>query len=126
MGPRPILVVDDDLDIREALAETLQDHGFEVFTAANGLEALSWVREAKVSPSVVLLDLMMPVLDGYAFLAEWRKDPALQAIPVAIITAGHRIDYARLGDAALVLPKPLEVQHLVNTLRTLQSPEDTP
>lgn len=123
---RPVLVVDDDLDIREALSETLEDHGFAVSTAANGLEALTLVRNAKESPSVILLDLMMPVLDGYAFLAERRKDPRLRSIPVAIITAGHRVDHARLGDAVLVLPKPLEVEQLVNSLRGLQSPGATP
>jgi CheY-like chemotaxis protein len=117
----PILLVDDDFDIREALSETLQDHGFEVITAANGLEALKLLRKGDVRPSVILLDLMMPVMDGYGFLKERANDPALAAIPVAIITAGHGVDKSRVGDQAPILPKPLKVGQLMSTVRDLQS-----
>src|SRR5689334_12220239 len=94
---RPILIVDDDLDVREALAETLEDRGFNVVTAENGHDALRLLRTTNVRPSVILLDLMMPIMDGYTFLEEQRKDPAL-AIPVAIITAAHGVDRSRAGD----------------------------
>ncbi len=117
----PILIVDDDLDVREALAETLEDRGFEVVTAASGLEALKLLRTMKVSPSAILLDLMMPVMDGYGFLAEQGRDPALAAIPVAIITAGHGVDRSRLGDSPPIIPKPIKVPQLVGILRQLQS-----
>src|SRR5262249_28727536 len=80
----PILFVDDDDDIREAIAEGLTDNGFDVLTAANGLDAMRVLRNTH--PSVILLDLMMPVMDGYEFLEERRVDPALAAIPVAVIT----------------------------------------
>ena len=60
----PVLVVDDDLDIREALAQILEDRGFEVITAANGQEALALLRSLKVCPALILLDLMMPIMDG--------------------------------------------------------------
>lgn len=123
---RPVLVVDDDLDIREALAETLEDHGFTVLTAANGMEALALVRRSEVNPSVILLDLMMPVLDGYGFLAERRKDPALFSIPVGIITAGRKVDHTRLDDGTFVLHKPMNVAHLLETLRDLQAREGGP
>src|SRR5689334_1575844 len=115
---RPILIVDDDVDIREALTDTLEARGFEVVTAANGLEALRLLRSNAVSPSVILLDLMMPVLDGYEFLDEQRKDPALASIPVAIITAGHGVDRHRLGRNAAppVVPKPFKVPQLVGLL----------
>src|SRR5687768_15357853 len=105
----PILIVDDDLDIRETLTEILEDRGFDVITAANGLEALNLIRSAEAAPSVILLDLMMPVMDGYGFLEEYRRAPALASIPVVVVTAGHRVDRSLLGSAALV-PKPIDVQ----------------
>jgi CheY-like chemotaxis protein len=116
-----ILIVDDDLDIREALSETLEDRGFQVVTAANGLEALKLLETMVVPPSVILLDLMMPVLDGYGFLAERRRHPELAAIPVAVITAGHGIDRARLGDSSLVVSKPINIPKLFDLLERLQS-----
>jgi CheY-like chemotaxis protein len=118
---QPILVVDDDLDIREGLTDVLVDHGYEVMTAGNGREALRLLRGAAVRPSVVLLDLMMPVMDGYGFLAERRNDAALKAIPVAIITAGHGVDRARLGNGAPIIRKPIDVEHLVQVIDELRS-----
>jgi CheY-like chemotaxis protein len=117
----PILLVDDDLDIREALTDTLEDRGFQVVSATNGLEALELLRSMAVRPSVILLDLMMPIMDGYGFLDAQRKDPKLAAIPVAIITAGHGVDRDRLGDSAPVVAKPIKVPHLVDLLRRLQA-----
>jgi CheY-like chemotaxis protein len=118
---RPILLVDDDIDIREALTDTLEDHGFEVITAANGLDALQLLRRMKVFPSVILLDLMMPTMDGYGFLDAQRGDPKLARIPVAIITAGHGVDRHRLGDSPPLVAKPIKIAQLVAVLRRLQS-----
>jgi CheY-like chemotaxis protein len=117
----PILIVDDDLDIREALSDTLEDRGFAVITAANGLEALKLLRAMNVPPSVILLDLMMPVMDGYAFVNEQQNDPALARIPVAIITAGHRVDYSRLGESPPVVRKPIKLPQLLRTVHDLQA-----
>jgi CheY-like chemotaxis protein len=119
-----VLIVDDDLDIRETLTEILEDRGFAVITAANGLEALQVLRSADVKPSVILLDLMMPVMDGYDFLAEYKRDPALASIPVVVVTAGHRVDRSLLGSAALV-PKPIDVPRLVRLLQGLRSAAGT-
>lgn len=116
----PILLVDDDLDIREALTDTLEDRGFVVVSAANGLEALELLRNMTIRPSVILLDLMMPIMDGYGFLDAQRKDPELAAIPVAIITAGHGVDRDRLASAPVV-PKPIKVPHLLSVLQRLQA-----
>ena len=88
-----VLIVDDDPDIREILAETLVDKGFDVATAANGLEALRILESMSVPPSAILLDLMMPIMDGYGFLERRRRDPALASIPLAIVTAGHGVDH---------------------------------
>jgi len=118
---RPILLVDDDRDIREALTDTLEDEGFDVVTAANGLEALELLRTMRVCPSVILLDLMMPIMDGYGFLDARRKDPTLAAMPVAIITAGHGVDRGRLGDSPPVVSKPIKISQLFGVIRHLES-----
>jgi CheY-like chemotaxis protein len=118
----PVLIVDDDVDIRDLLAETLAETGFDVATACNGLEALTALRCEQVKPAAILLDLMMPVMDGYGFLDQRRVDPALASIPIAIVTAGHGIDRDRLGHDVPILHKPFDVQELLGVLRTL-SPE---
>ena len=85
-----MLLVDDDLAIREALAEVLVEEGFAVHTAENGQVALDWLRHdggAGPRPCVVLLDLMMPVMDGRAFLEAQSADPSLSQIPVLVISA---------------------------------------
>ena len=119
-GNRPILLVEDDLDVREALSDTLEDQGFEVVTAENGLDALRLLGQMAVHPSVILLDLMMPIMDGYGFLAARKCDPTLASIPVAIITAGHGVDRARLGDSPPVVAKPIRIPYLLSVLRRLQ------
>jgi CheY-like chemotaxis protein len=121
MRPRSVLIVDDDVDIREVLAETLAETGFEVTTASNGLEALSAVRGMKVKPACILLDLMMPVMDGYGFLQRRRSDPSLASIPIAIVTAGHGVERHRLGDDVPVLRKPFDVPELLEVLQTLSA-----
>lgn len=121
MTRKSVLIVDDDADIRELLAEALIDRGFEVATAANGLDALQVLRGMCVRPSVILLDLMMPIMDGYGFLEQRRCDPALASIPLAIVTAGHGVDLARLGDGLQIIAKPFDVPRLVGVLHALGS-----
>jgi len=116
---RGVLVVDDDLDIREALSDILDDRGFHVESAANGREALTLLRSLKAAPSVILLDLMMPVMDGYGFLEERRKDRSLAVIPVAIITAGHGVDRSRIDEVTPILAKPIDVKRLFRLLDDL-------
>lgn len=118
---RPVFIVDDDRDIREALTETLEDRGMAVITARNDREALELLRSAKAQPSAILLDLMMPVMDGYRFLEEKRRDPTLARIPVAVITAGHGVDHARLGESVRVVAKPIDVPALVSMLHELRA-----
>lgn len=115
-----ILIVDDDPDIREALKELLADRGFSVLAASNGVEALKLLRTNSAPPSIILLDVMMPVMDGYGFLEERRRDPLLSSIPVAIITAGHGVDLARLGGTMPVLYKPIDVRELMIALGSVQ------
>jgi two-component system chemotaxis response regulator CheY len=121
MRPGPILLVEDDRDIREILAEALEVEGFNVVVAANGLEALALIRSLPSRPSAILLDLMMPVLDGYGFLDERRKDSTLASIPVAIITAGHAVDSQRVDRDTAIIPKPIDMSRLVSVLAELRS-----
>ena len=123
---RPVLIVDDDLDIREAMTDVLEDLGFETITAANGLEALNVLRSVAVKPSAILLDVMMPVMDAYEFLEEFRKDPALGSIPVAIITAGRGVDRSRLAVEVPMVSKPIKLPDLISLLHEMRSRSDTP
>jgi CheY-like chemotaxis protein len=115
-----ILLVDDDADIREALSETLEEYGYSVITAAHGADAIRRLHSMTSPPTFILLDLMMPIMDGYTFLDERRKDPLLGSIPVAVITAGHGVDRDRLGNGTPIIPKPIKVPQLMNILRGLQ------
>jgi CheY-like chemotaxis protein len=107
-----ILVVDDDPDIRDSLGALLEAEGYVVELASNGQEALEYLAKGTGPPCLILLDLMMPVLDGHGFLRQRTADPALAAIPVVVITAAgeHR---SRGVQASDVLPKPLDVGRLL-------------
>src|SRR4051812_47306577 len=87
MGPRPVLVVDDDPDIRETLRYVLEDAGYPVYCAENGREALDLLAAVDRPPGLILLDLMMPVMSGDEMLKALRAVYALAAIPVTIVTA---------------------------------------
>lgn len=121
MNRKVVLIVDDDVDIREILAETLGNMDFDCTTAVNGLDALTVLRTMPVPPSIILLDLMMPVMDGYGFLEQRRRDPTLAAIPVAIVTAGHGVDRDRLGEDVVIIPKPFDMPKLLGVLHALGS-----
>jgi CheY-like chemotaxis protein len=108
---RFVLVVDDDQAIRETLCELLEDEGHHAVGAANGQEALDLIR-ADGRPCVILLDIMMPVMDGVAFRAQQLQDPNLRMIPVAVITAGGRGAGASMS-AEAVLPKPLRIESVL-------------
>ena len=93
MGPRvtkllpTVLVVDDDPDIRDTVAEVLSDEGYSVELACNGRDALDRLATAQAKPDLILLDLMMPELDGWGFMAEVQKVPRLAEIPVIVFSA---------------------------------------
>lgn len=114
-----ILIVDDDPDIRETFALVLESRGYAVRMAANGREALELVRA--VDPDLVLLDLMMPVMNGPDFLAALRADPAFDHIRVVIVSAWPR-ESAAVAGADAVLPKPVEVRTLVGAAERFAGP----
>jgi CheY-like chemotaxis protein len=112
-----ILVVDDDEDTRNSMAMVLELQGYGVVTAANGQEALERLRDADL-PCLILLDLMMPVLDGWQFRDQQRQDPALAPIPVVVVSAHGALDEkAAALDAAAYLRKPIELDQLLNTVQ---------
>jgi CheY-like chemotaxis protein len=110
-----ILLVDDEFSIVEALAEMLQWEGYSVRTAPNGKRALEEL--ARAPSSLILLDYMMPVMDGLQALQKIRADPAWQKIPVVLMTAASLPDDASGWDA--LLRKPFEANALFKLLRRL-------
>src|SRR5437870_2371426 len=87
-----VLVVDDDEGIRFALSDTLEDVGYRVVVAKDGVEALAKLRGPEERPCVILLDLMMPAMDGWTFRHEQRRDPAIAEIPVVVLTADAHVE----------------------------------
>jgi CheY-like chemotaxis protein len=81
-----ILVVDDNPDIRETLCLVLKAGGYQTAEAANGREAIAWLH-SEAAPSVILLDLAMPIMDGYQFLTAKEADPVLVGLPVVVISS---------------------------------------
>lgn len=119
-GPRttpPILLVDDEVDIRDALGELLRDEGFSVVTAPNGHEAMLWLAERRPPSCVVVLDLMMPVMNGTEFLQKKQDDPAIARHPVIIITASARaLQFDQTPDVKACISKPIEMDRLLAAL----------
>jgi CheY-like chemotaxis protein len=110
-----ILLVEDDDFIRQEISEALEDEGYQVSTAAHGKEALAILAEG-TRPSVVLLDLMMPVMNGWEFLKAFKKEDRFTGIPVVILSAFA--DRATIigGDAISVLRKPINLNALFSVL----------
>src|SRR5919206_4825152 len=110
-----VMVVEDDFAIRETLRELLEDEGYRVVWAANGREALQRLKER--APRLILLDLMMPVMDGWEFRTAQQRDPELARIPVVIISADHALEH-KVSALAVDgwLAKPFELATLLETV----------
>ena len=107
-----VLVVDDESDIRQAMAEILADEGYQVADAGDGAEALAKVRA--FHPEVVLLDLMMPGMSGWDFLRAARGDPELSSIPVIVLSA---LGGERAIEAQAFIEKPFDLDTLLRAVR---------
>lgn len=107
-----ILVVDDDPAIRDVVADILSMSDYDVQTAANGAEALEQIRQEQ--PAAVLLDLMMPIMDGWEFLRHCRREPPCAPVPVAIMSAARDASAVahELGAQAF-LAKPFELDDVL-------------
>lgn len=112
----PVLIVEDDADLREMMAQLLLLEGFQTAAVANGREALEYLHRRE-SPEVILLDLMMPVMDGWEFRRLQQADPALAGVPVIVLSA---LDQSRTADvtAAAFLKKPLDFDRLLQLVRS--------
>jgi CheY-like chemotaxis protein len=115
---RRILLVEDDELIRRAIEMVLEWEGYQVDCAANGQEALDYLRAGN-QPCLILLDLMMPVLDGEQFREEQSRDPDLASIPVIIVSAASFADAIK---AARHIRKPFEVQELLDAIHQQITP----
>ena len=111
---RTIRIVDDDRDIRESLRDLLEEHGFAVLCAEHGERALELLRGAASLPVLILLDVAMPVMDGYAFRAAQLADPAIAGVPIVVMTADGQLEDKRTRlRCEHVLRKPMTVQELL-------------
>src|SRR3954468_23043361 len=111
----PVLIVEDDEDLREMMAQLLSLEGYQTATVANGREALEYLHDAG-GPQGILLDLMMPVMDGWEFRRQQQADPALAPVPVIVLSA---LDQGRASslDANAFLKKPLDFDRLLTLVR---------
>lgn len=107
---RSVLVVEDDVDVRATLGDFLSEEGYEVETATNGQEALSQL--AKHKPGIVLLDLMMPVMNGWEFLERRNTDKELSQVPVLVLSAVPGKPY--VPGALACLKKPIDLHRLMD------------
>lgn len=115
-----VLLVDDDPDLLALMRLTLEfTAGWEVFGASSAAEGLEMAR--RLSPNVVVVDLMMPDVDGYEFCRRLKADPATAGVPLVLLTARIELDKARLAEAgaAGVLFKPFEPEKLAQQIREL-------
>ena len=122
MTDHRVLVVEDDPTIREVLVEVLGEHGYDAIGACNGREALDALAASSDRPCVILLDLMMPVMDGRSFREQQLQIPDLSDIPVIVISA--HLDHTVANDlhAAAYLRKPVKLAEVLRSVRTYCDP----
>jgi CheY-like chemotaxis protein len=113
----PVLVVDDDEDIRAFLALALRDEGYVVELAANGAEALEKVRRR--TPRAIILDMAMPVMDGRTFLAACRTEPWCSDVPVIAMSAAERVEAGDGTGIRAFLAKPFDLNAMVGMVAGL-------
>lgn len=118
---KTILVVDDEPVIVEIARRKLEEVGFEVVTARDGQEAMACLK--KKTPHLIILDVQMPKMDGYAFMMEKSKVPEYESIPVIVATAHQETEplFQRHGIRAYLL-KPLKLQELLDKVSEILGP----
>lgn len=119
-APHRVLIVEDDEIIRESLMDFLGDHGYQAMGAVHGKDALEQLRATSPSPCLIVLDLMMPVMDGQTFREQQLQDPALANIPTVVMSAYREVDLmAAVVNAHAYLKKPLELDQLLELIQQL-------
>jgi CheY-like chemotaxis protein len=114
MGRGPILVIEDDHDARDSLRSLLEDFGYQVLTAADGLSAFELLRSGKPRPSMILLDLMMPIMDGWTFAEEIEARGEFSQIPIVIMSAFP--EPTTPESAVAFCQKPLHISSLLKLI----------
>lgn len=114
-----VLIIEDDADIRDVLADILREEGYQVATAEDGIAALAWL-ERNPEPCIILLDLYMPVMDGEEFRAAQLRDQRRAHIPIIVVSAARDVDTrARALGAAGYLQKPLQLEELLEIVAAI-------
>ena len=114
--PKTVLIVEDDLTIRDVLQDQLEEDGYDVIPAANGKQALDYLTfDSSPHPDLIILDLMTPIVTGWQVLERLRADPVLARIPVIVVTA---ISGNKPSGAYALLRKPFRLDALVDTVRS--------
>jgi CheY-like chemotaxis protein len=116
---RQVLLVEDDADVREALAAALGRCGYSVTTACNGRDAIDHLARSTEQPSLIVLDWMMPVMNGLDFLTHQAANPRLRATPVLILSAVDRVHNFAGATVAAVLTKPVRMRTLIDVIDRL-------
>ena len=112
-----ILIVDDDYNIRDALTQILEDEGYYVSSATNGLDAITQLRNNSDLPCLILLDLSMPIMNGWEFRDVQQQDPALARIPVVVLSADRSAQHKAASiHANGYLQKPVDITILIDTV----------
>src|SRR5882672_10705109 len=107
-----VLIVDDDPDLLDVTSFVIENEGMAVETARNGEEALALIGSGRL-PALVLLDLMMPVMNGWEFLAAVANDPVLRGLPVVVLTAA---EHTQVPGALEVVSKPMDLKELLRVV----------
>lgn len=115
MGKK-VLIVDDDLDLQDIVKNALEIEGYDVLVANNGKEGLEVLSKNAGDISCIILDLMMPIMDGTEMLEKVRKDPKLAEIPVIISTAKGSVDQKNIDNSQAVIKKPMKIDVLYNAV----------
>ncbi len=120
MDKKRVLVVDDDSDLLKMLKLRIEAEGFEFMSAEDGIKMLNVVKTKK--PDVILLDVMLPGMDGYTALREMRQEEQFKDVPVIVLTAKEKKkigDLFALEDVAFFVEKPFETRDLMQKIRSL-------
>ncbi len=126
-GKKKILIVEDEVNLRELVKARLEENNYEVITAADGFNAITQSR--KVKPDLIILDLMIPHIDGYAVCRLLKSTPELSSIPVIMFTARTSIDDMRRGmemGADAYLMKPFKPEEMLAKIRELLERNESP
>jgi CheY-like chemotaxis protein len=114
---RTVLVVEDDTDALDAIAAILEDAGYDVLRAGNGREALRRLHDCEGHCDLILLDLLMPVMNGWDFRRRQRETPAFAGIPVFLMSAGAHLAVVRDElQAAGCVPKPVDASEILDVV----------